>query len=268
MRKEKKYHFIYKTTNLLSGRYYYGMHSSDILEDDYLGSGTYLRLAINKHGKKNFTREILEFCKSRKELKSREANIVTLQEVANKDCMNLRVGGSGENYKPIITSETRKKMSISAMGNSSHLGHFHSEETKLKLRASNMGRIHSIETCIKISESNMGRIVSEITRRKISQSNIGNYHTKESKQKMSESHKGKTFTDEHCRKISIANKNPSEETRYKQGSGKRGKKLTNETKKRISEANSNPQKRITCPRCNKTGGSSNMKRYHFDNCKK
>ena len=25
---------------------------------------------------------------------------------------------------------------------------------------------------------------------------------------------------------------------------------------------------VTCPHCNKTGGATNMKRYHFDNCKK
>jgi len=29
-----------------------------------------------------------------------------------------------------------------------------------------------------------------------------------------------------------------------------------------------PQKTITCPHCNKTGGISNMSRYHFDKCKK
>jgi hypothetical protein len=27
-----------------------------------------------------------------------------------------------------------------------------------------------------------------------------------------------------------------------------------------------PQKLLTCPHCKKTGGTSNMKRYHFDNC--
>ena len=38
-RKEKQYHFIYKTTNIITERYYYGMHSTDNLEDGYLGSG-------------------------------------------------------------------------------------------------------------------------------------------------------------------------------------------------------------------------------------
>ena len=91
----KRYHYIYKTTNLLSGKYYIGMHSTDNLEDGYLGSGTYLRRSINKHGKENHSIEILEFLNSREELAARESEIVTLQEIAKKECMNLKVGGRG-----------------------------------------------------------------------------------------------------------------------------------------------------------------------------
>lgn len=94
-RKEKKYHFIYKTTNVLNGRYYYGMHSTDDLEDGYLGSGDRLRRSINKHGQENHVREILEFCKDRKILNEREGGIVNLNEVAKENCMNLTVGGIG-----------------------------------------------------------------------------------------------------------------------------------------------------------------------------
>lgn len=94
-RKEKKYHFIYKTTNILSGRYYIGMHSTDNLDDGYLGSGDRLRLAVRKHGKENFEREILEFVNSRVDLRNRESEIITLDEIAKVDCMNLVVGGGG-----------------------------------------------------------------------------------------------------------------------------------------------------------------------------
>jgi len=92
-RKEKKYHFIYKTTNLLSGKYYIGMHSTDNLEDGYLGSGNRIRLAVRKHGKENFKREILEYCETREELGKREEDIVNLDEIAKVECMNLIVGG-------------------------------------------------------------------------------------------------------------------------------------------------------------------------------
>lgn len=104
----KKYHFIYKTTNLLSGRYYIGMHSTDDLNDGYLGSGTYLRRSINKHGKENHSIEILEFLNSREELAARERELVSLQEIAKKECMNLKVGGQGG-----FTEEAQKKGRIS-----------------------------------------------------------------------------------------------------------------------------------------------------------
>jgi len=94
-RKEKKFHFIYKTTNIKTGRYYYGMHSTNKLDDGYLGSGKRLRYSINKYGKDNHQREILEFLDSREDLKTREKEIVNLNEIAKDDCMNLIIGGEG-----------------------------------------------------------------------------------------------------------------------------------------------------------------------------
>lgn len=53
------FHIIYKTTNLLDGKFYIGAHSTEILEDGYLGSGKYLKRAVLKYGRENFAREIL-----------------------------------------------------------------------------------------------------------------------------------------------------------------------------------------------------------------
>jgi len=92
---EKRYHFIYKTTNTLTGKYYIGMHSTDNLNDGYIGSGKRLRYSIKKYGKKIHKREILEFCLDRQELKEREEEIVNLDEIAKQDCMNLKQGGYG-----------------------------------------------------------------------------------------------------------------------------------------------------------------------------
>lgn len=60
-RKQKKYHYIYKTTCLMTCKFYVGMHSTDNLEDGYLGSGKILGYSLNKYGRENHIKEILEY---------------------------------------------------------------------------------------------------------------------------------------------------------------------------------------------------------------
>lgn len=171
-RKEKKYHFIYKTTNLLSGRYYIGMHSTDDLDDGYLGSGTRIRRAINKYGEENFKREILEFCKTRKELKSREKEIVNLNEIAKIDCMNLKVGGTGG-----FSSEQQKLNAIK------------SNERQKWLRENNPEWFEKL--CENRSKGNK-RAYEEGKREKYYFHDWnGKEHSEETKKKMSQSKKGK-----------------------------------------------------------------------------
>ena len=107
-RKEKKYHFIYKTTNLLSGKYYIGMHSTNDLNDGYMGSGKRLRYSINKYGKENHKVEIVEFFEDRKKLKKKKKEIVNLNEIAKEECMNLMTGGEGG----LVSKKHHRKMMI------------------------------------------------------------------------------------------------------------------------------------------------------------
>lgn len=94
-RKKKKYHFIYKTTDTRNGNFYIGMHSTDNLNDGYVGSGKRLKNLIYKHGKEIFQLEILEFLPNRNLLKKREFEIVNSDLLLEKKCMNLRTGGEG-----------------------------------------------------------------------------------------------------------------------------------------------------------------------------
>jgi len=94
-RKQKKYHYIYKTTNVINSKYYIGMHSTDDLNDGYIGSGKRLWHSINYHGKENHVCKILEYCQDRKELKGREEEIVNEQLLSEYLCLNLVTGGSG-----------------------------------------------------------------------------------------------------------------------------------------------------------------------------
>jgi len=94
-KKSKKYHFFYKTTNLINNKYYYGVHSTKNLKDGYLGSGKYLRRSINKYGEENFKIEIIEFFDDRDALLEKEKEFVNENVISDKNCMNLRTGGFG-----------------------------------------------------------------------------------------------------------------------------------------------------------------------------
>lgn len=89
----RRFHIIYKTTCLVTGRYYIGMHSTDNLDDGYLGSGKRLWYSLNKHGRKNHICKIIEHLPSRESLRTREAEIVTEELIKHPMCMNLALGG-------------------------------------------------------------------------------------------------------------------------------------------------------------------------------
>lgn len=93
--KQKIYNYIYKTTCNVNGKYYIGMHSTDDIDDGYLGSGKRLWNSINCYGKETHTKEIIEFVENREELIKREIEIVNEKLLSDELCMNLQLGGGG-----------------------------------------------------------------------------------------------------------------------------------------------------------------------------
>lgn len=92
---KKQYHYLYKITNKINNKYYYGIHSTTNLDDGYMGSGAVLKQAIKKYGSENFTKEIITFCNTREELIQCEKDIITEQMVNDKNCYNIHLGGEG-----------------------------------------------------------------------------------------------------------------------------------------------------------------------------
>lgn len=132
------YGFIYITTNLINGRQYIGQHKGGG-EDNYLGSGSLLKLAINKYGKENFKREILEFASTKEELDELERYYIALaQATTNSKFYNIHEGGNGGNtmvgWSEVDKEDFKKKMSEVTSGELNGMyGRNHSEETRNKI---------------------------------------------------------------------------------------------------------------------------------------
>ena len=87
------YHIVYKTINRVNNKYYYGVHSTDNLNDGYLGSGTNLLRAINKYGKESFERVIICMFNDRDGALMYEKSLVTSIILEDKKCYNIVEGG-------------------------------------------------------------------------------------------------------------------------------------------------------------------------------
>ena len=91
--KEKKYNYFYKITNIVNNKFYYGIHSTNNLNDKYMGSGKALREAILKYGIDNFKKEIIKYFDTFQEACAYEKEIVNGELVKNPNCYNLVEGG-------------------------------------------------------------------------------------------------------------------------------------------------------------------------------
>lgn len=107
------YGFIYETTNNINGMKYIGQKTYDKNGNwkTYLGSGIYLKRAVDKYGKENFRREILEECPSKETLDEREIYWIKYFDAVNsKNYYNIASGGDGGNTIQGFSTERLNKL--------------------------------------------------------------------------------------------------------------------------------------------------------------
>lgn len=140
------YGYVYKVTNIVNNKIYIGQHCSSTFDESYYGSGSYFIRALNKYGKENFKREIIEQCDDFETLNNREEYWIQyyldLGYVFGKSIYNLKKTAIGGDTYTFVPEE-------------------HRAQHKMRLSKTITGRSQLEETRKKISESNRGKKKSE-----------------------------------------------------------------------------------------------------------
>jgi len=174
------YYTIYKVTNKINGKIYIGSHKTKNLNDNYMGSGKYLKYAQDKHGIENFTKEILFVFDTPELMYAKEAEIVNEDFIAESNTYNLKVGGFGgfdyinSNEELRIAKNKKARKIANENGALEKATKAKAELMKDPAYAKAVGK--------KISEANKGK--PGVFK--------GKTHTQQTKEKMSLSSKGKT----------------------------------------------------------------------------
>ena len=125
------FYIVYRTINLVSGKFYIGVHQSlNEKFDGYYGSGLILKQAIKKYGAENFIRNDLFIFDNSSDAFIEEKRLLA-QWLDHPKCYNIAKGGCGgfTNYP---------------------------EERNQKISKSLLGLKRTPETCEKIRKSKLG----------------------------------------------------------------------------------------------------------------
>lgn len=237
---------VYQITNLFNNKIYIGVHSTDNLDDGYMGSGTYIKKAIKKHGKENFQFTVLHYCKTLEEAYNIEGEYVTEEFVKRRDTYNMNIGGlkppSAKGRK--LSQETIDKIMATKIKNDTLK---HSEESKAKMRDGrrkgrdmsiqtttaklvNTGKKQNPESVEKRAKKIRGVPKSTEHKEKLRRANLGRETSEYQKQRASEANKGKVLSEETKEKMSKNNCNNNSEVRKKKANAIKGQIWLNDGK--------------------------------------
>ena len=212
---------IYKTTNLINGKFYIGKDERN--KPDYLGSGINVQSAIKKYGEENFIKETVEVCSTREELIEREK--YWIKETKSQEIgYYIADGGWGGNT---YDEETRERISQEFKGREVD------PKTIEKTKKTREKRKQENPDVYKMSEEQ---------KQILSKTHKGKVHPKEWRERQSEVMK-KLYHSEYTSKFEKFIENQKSENKRGEKSPMWGTKASEETRRKQSEAHKkNPVK--------------------------
>lgn len=94
-------HYLYKITNIVTGHFYYGAHSTRDMNDGYMGSGVLIKKAVRYYGVNSFNVSIIGMYSDRKALFKAERRLITKEIITDPNCYNLITGGKRKSKNTI-----------------------------------------------------------------------------------------------------------------------------------------------------------------------
>lgn len=113
---DRKYNCVYMITNNVTGMMYIGCHSTDNLNDYYMGSGKNIKQDLKKYGRYNFTKEILATFDTCEEARNLEKKLVNRVWCNRTDTYNNMTGGTGRKQGYRLSEETKKQIAKTMKG--------------------------------------------------------------------------------------------------------------------------------------------------------
>ena len=105
-----KFHYFYTITNTKNNKIYCGIHSTNTLDDSYIGSGSDLLKEYQKYGTEHFVKKIICRFETRRQASEFEKFVVNKTFVLSPYTYNKRIGGDNGGILN-HTEETLKKIS-------------------------------------------------------------------------------------------------------------------------------------------------------------
>lgn len=182
-----KFHYVYRITNLVKNKHYYGIRSTKVKPIDDLGV-KYFSSSTDK-----------DFIKDQKN---------------NPQDYRYKIIFVYDSRKTALRTEIKLHEMFNVGVNESFYNR--SKQTAIGFDRSGVTYQHSVEAKIKIGNAHKGKIVSNKTKEKLSKLHKGKTISDKHKQQISLKAKGKIFSDEHNSKISEALTNKPKSAEHKQ----------------------------------------------------